>query len=255
MAESLETIARNIGIPVQDGKIVIPDWVTSIKIDVGIAYDAPHTQNWLDADPGTIVFCFEANPRWIKYLNTPPKDRNYNFKDYVPARPGTPYKELEFDNIGRRCFIFPVALHNVSEPTTMDFYVTDVSEGCCSLLKPTADFSAISQVAKVPVFSLSDFFKLLPDDKIVDFVKIDVQGVDLQVIKSAGQYISDRVVYVTAEPETATYENASDNTPENMTAYLATCDFVRVGHRNTRDPTFLNKKFYDRANVYIFQYF
>lgn len=255
MTESLENIARKIGIPVKDGKIVIPDWVTSIKIDVGIAYDAPHTQNWLDSDPGAMVFCFEANPRWIKYLNTPPEERDYNFKDYVPARPGTPYKELEFKNIGRRCFIFPVALHNVTEPTTMDFYVTDVSEGCCSLLKPTTNFSSISQVVKVPVFSLADFFRLLPDDKIVDFVKIDVQGVDLHVIKSAGHYLSNRVVYITAEPETAVYENASDNTPENMMAYLATRNFSRVNHYNTRDPTFLNDKFHDRSNVYIFQYF
>jgi len=251
----MDVIAKKIGLEIKDGKIVLPDWVTSIKIDVGIAYDAPHTQNWIDADPGTIVFCFEANPRWIKYLMTPPKERDYNFKDYVSSRPGTPYKELEFDNIGRRCFIFPVALHNVSEPTTMDFYVTELSEGCCSLLRPTPTFSSISEVVKVPVYSLSDFFKLLPDDIIVDYIKIDVQGVDIDVIKSAGDYMSERVVYITAEPETATYENASENTPENMNTYLTTRGFTNVRHTNTHDPTFLNKKFFDRQGVYIFQYF
>jgi FkbM family methyltransferase len=252
---SLENIARNIGLEIKQGKIVIPEWVTSIKIDVGIAYDAPHTQNWIDADPGTIVFCFEANPRWIKYLMTHPKDRDYNFKEYVPSRPGTPYKELEFDNIGRRCFIFPVALHNVSEPTTMDFYIPDISGGCCSLLKPTSEFSSVNEVVKVPVFSLADFLKLLPDDKIIDYIKIDVQGADIDVLKGACDYIDEKVVYITAEPETTQYENSSENTPENMNEYLSTHGFVRLGHRNTHDPTFLNKKFFDRQDVYIFQYF
>lgn len=250
----MEDILRKSGVTIENGKIVIPDWVTSIKIDVGIAYDAPHTQNWIDADPGTLVFCFEANPRWIKYLLTDPEHRDYNFKDYVPARPGTPYKELEYKNIGKRCFIVPVALHNVSEPTYMDFYVTELSEGCCSLLPPKTHFSGVSETVKVPVFSLSDFFKLLPDDRIVDFLKIDVQGVDLEVIRSAGDYIK-RVVYVTAEPETATYENAGQNTPENMNYYLTEKNFIHVNHINTKDPTFLNKELFDRANVYIFQYF
>ena len=251
----MDVIARNIGLEFRDGKIVIPDWVTSIKIDVGIAYDAPHTQNWIDADPGTIVFCFEANPHWIKYLNTPPKDRDYTFKEYVPARPGTPYKELEFDNIGHRCFIFPVALHNVPEPTTMDFYIPDISEGCCSLLKPTSEFSSVNEVVKVPVFSLADFFKLLPDDRIIDYIKIDVQGADIDVIKGAGDYITDHVIYITAEPETIQYENSTENTHENMIRYLATHGFVHVRHHNTHDPTFLNRKFMDRQGVYIFQYF
>jgi hypothetical protein len=30
---SLETIARNIGLEISDGKMVVPEWVTSIKID------------------------------------------------------------------------------------------------------------------------------------------------------------------------------------------------------------------------------
>jgi FkbM family methyltransferase len=251
---SLERIAQDAGVEISNGKIVIPEWVTSIKIDVGLSYDAPHTQNWIDADPGTLVFCFEANPRWIKYLTTHPKDRDYNFKDYQAVR-AYPYKELEFENIGRRCFIFPVALHNVPEPTTMDFYITNVSEGCCSLLKPASNFSSVDEVVKVPVFSLTDFFKLLPDDRIIDYIKIDVQGADIDVIKGAGDYITDHVVYITAEPETIQYENSSENNPENMTIYMNTKGFIRVGHCNTHDPTFLNKKFIDRQGVYIFQYF
>ena len=241
-------------IPVVDGKIVLPECVTSVKIDVGLSYDAPHTQNWIDADPGTIVFGFEANPRWTSYITTDPAKRDYTFKDYCPVRP-PPYKELEYKNVGSRCFIIPAALGNVSEPTEMDFYITEVSEGCCSLLPPAKDFSAVSKVVKVPVFNLADFFELLPSDRNVDYLKIDVQGMDIQVLKGAGTHLTNRVVFVTAEPETKQYERASENTPQNMSALMNTLGFDMIRHRNTSDPTFLNRKFHSKADVYIFQYF
>ena len=39
-----------------------------------------------------------------------------------------------------------------------------------------------------------------------------------------------------------------------LSSYIEAQGFVRVGHRNTADPTFLNKKFLDRQNVYISQF-
>jgi FkbM family methyltransferase len=242
------------GIPIQNDKIVIPSWVTSVKIDVGMSYDAPHTQNWIDADPGTIVFGFEANPRWLNYITTPPGSRDYSFKDYIPARP-PPYKELLFENVGKRCFVIPVAIGCVSEPTTMDFYITEISEGCCSLLPPKTEFSSVSEVVKVPVFNLSDFLDLLPDGQIVDFLKIDIQGADIQALRGANTRLTDRVVFVTAEPEVEQYQNSHDNTPQNMGLLMDSLGFDRVWHSNTKDPTFLNRKYKNHSNTYIFQYF
>lgn len=249
----MEEYLKNSNIVIKDGKIVIPDWVKSIKIDVGISYDAPHTQNWIDNNPDTMVFCFEANPGWIKYINTPPEHRDYNFKDYLVR--SYPYKELDYNNIGKKCFIIPVALNNTTEPTFMDFYIPENSEGCCSLLKPKETLGSIKNIVKVPVFRLSDFLKFLPDDKIIDYLKIDVQGVDLNVLKSADEYIK-KVVFVTAEPETNDYEGATNNSPENIIKYMEDNGFYYISHSNTRDPTFLNKNFIHLANdIYIFQYY
>jgi hypothetical protein len=112
----------------------------------------------------------------------------------------------------------------------------------------------VDDVVKVPVYNLSDFFNLLPDDAIVDFIKVDVQGADLKVLKGAGHFLAERVVFVTAEPETTQYDNCSDNSAENIRNYMKSINFTEVKHPNTNDPTFLNNKFRDRSHVYISQF-
>lgn len=253
MTFSLKTILVDIGVPFKDDKIEIPDWVTSIKLDVGVCYTATHTQNWLDADKGAMVFGFEPNPLSYKSITSRPEDRPKGFRGYMHGETGR-YHQIEYDLVGKRCFFVPAALSDVTEPETMDFYCTANMPDCSSLMKPKSTFTDVDSVVKVPVYSLSDFFKLLPDDRIVDFIKVDVQGADLKVLKGARQFLSDRVVFVTAEPETAQYENCTENTAENITDYMTSIGFSRVKHPNTHDPTFLNKKFWDRQNVYISQF-
>lgn len=249
----MEDIAIKVGIPFKNGKIVIPEWVTSIKLDVGVCYTATHTQNWLDNDPGAMVFGFEPNPLSYKSITSKYEDRPKNFRGYMYGVTGR-YHQIEYDLVGKRCFFLPVALSDVTEPETMDFYCTANMPDCSSLMKPKSTFTDVESVVKVPVFSLSDFFKILPDDRIVDFIKVDVQGADLKVLKGARQFLADRVVYVTAEPETAQYENCYDNTAENITEYMTSIGFLRVQHPNTHDPTFINQKFMDRQSVYISQF-
>ena len=39
-----------------------------------------------------------------------------------------------------------------------------------------------------------------------------------------------------------------------MTEYLNTQNFLKLDHKNTKDPTFINKKFIElKDNIYIFQ--
>lgn len=253
MSSTLKDYMVKAGVPFKDYKIDIPDWVTSIKLDVGVCYTAAHTQNWLDADGGAMVFGFEPNPLSYKSITSKPEDRPKNFRGYMNGITGS-YHQIEYDLVGKRCFFMPVALSDVEKPETMDFYVTANMPDCSSLNKPKSDFTEISSVEKVPVFSLRDFFELLPNDKIVDYIKVDVQGADLKVLKGAGLHLKNRVVFVTAEPETRTYEDCTDNTAENITSYMESQGFSRIRHTNTQDPTFLNKKFWDRQNVYISQF-
>jgi hypothetical protein len=78
---------------------------------------------------------------------------------------------------------------------------------------------------------------------------------DLEVIKSGGEYISDKVVFVTMEAETTQYENASNNSIKNMIDYMNSIGFYHIKHANCSDATFLNKKFQHLAgSIYISQF-
>ena len=153
----------------------------------------------------------------------------------------------------------PFALGNVSEPTYMPLYVPEHSEGCSSLLKPNPS-SILGNIVKtenVPVFSLSHFLDYIPFDQIetIDYLKIDVQGYDINVLKGTGDYLSDKVVYLTIEPEVNQYVNANDNSVDNINLFMEEKGFTKVNHPNTQDPTYLNTNFLHRNHVYIWQHY
>ena len=154
--------------------------------------------------------------------------------------------------------IIPVALSNVSEESQLEFYSMLNDGGTSSLYKPinTNRLGPIEQKTVVSVFALKHFFDLFPWDRFeyIDYIKIDAQGADFDIIQSAGNYLSERVVFITAEPESNDYENCKHNTSENMEKYLLTQNFIKINHPNTEDPTFINKKFLHLSdNIYIYQ--
>jgi FkbM family methyltransferase len=239
----------------ENSKIILEKTIKHIKIDVGLSFDVPHSQNWIDNDMNnkndTVVFGFEANKNWINYITSPIK--NNNFEDFH-----TSTIALKYEHLYNKFFIVPVALGNVDKPKYMDFYTPKLSQGCCSLLPPNPHsiIGNIVDTYKVPVFNLCNFFDLIPFDKIeyIDYLKVDVQGYDINVLKGAGKYLSEKVVYVTAEPETTQYLNSEDNSTENIVTYMRSLGFTYISHQNTSDPTFLNNKFIDKADdIYIWQ--
>ena len=138
----------------------------------------------------------------------------------------------------------------------MQLHIPAASSVCGSLLKDRTLGGTVCTY-DVQVFSLSDFFEFLPLDthtlNYIDYIKIDVQGLDFKVLKSAKHYLSDYVVYVTAEPESQQYHDAEDNTINSMIEYMSSIGFVYFIHPNTADPTFLNTKFQDKKDTYIWQ--
>jgi Glycosyl transferase family 11/Methyltransferase FkbM domain len=253
---SLREILLEQGVPFSNGKIVIPEWVNSVKIDVGLRYDAPHIQNWITQNERCLVFGFEANKRAIDYMFATPEERqNICIDDYFMP-PDHRWTCLDYSQIGKRCYILPVALDLVDEPQLKTFYIvkrTPTSgEDCCSLLRPVQEFCSDPETTQVMVYPLSHFMNLFPPDTIIDYIKTDVQGKDLDVIKSAGDFIR-RVIYVTVEENTHQYEGSETNTLQVVAAYLQTKGFIHVQHPNTQDYTFLNGLFLDKANIYIWQ--
>ena len=109
------------------------------------------------------------------------------------------------------------------------------------------------QVLSVP---LSAFLEAFPWERFafIDYIKIDVQGADLDVLRSAGSWLADRVVYVTVEAESTDYEGCEGNTEGAIEEYMRDQGFDRICHANTSDPTFVNRRFKGEAEgIYIYQ--
>ena len=75
----------------------------------------------------------------------------------------------------------------------------------------------------------------------------------MDVLKSCGKILSERVVYVTAENDGNFYEGAKNIIDKDMIEFMIQNNFILVNHDNTRDLTFLNKKYIHLQNEYILQ--
>lgn len=225
----------------------IPENITKIKIDIGLSYNAPQSQVWLENDPDLFVFGFEPNPECIECI------QNGNIQKKDPSH-GTPIKQEYLDT---RFHLIPVALGNVVAPTTMDFYQMKNDCGTSSLYSPSdSSIGPVKQIVKVPVYSLKHFFDCFSWDRFeyIEYIKIDAQGSDLDILMGAGDYLKERVVYITAEPEFASYSNCSHNNTNSISHYLINQNFEKIDHPYTSDPTFINKKFMHlKDSIFIWQ--
>jgi FkbM family methyltransferase len=227
----------------------IPDTCTHCKLDVGLSYSAPQSQSWLSHEDSTLmVFGFEPNPESVACIMS----RN-NRKQHASHGDCLEYKYIEEG----RFVIQPCALSNVDIPTTMKFYVSQNDCGTSSLYPNNeTQLGKIKSVINVPVYSLKMFFDGFPWDRFdyIDYLKIDAQGSDLNILKSAGSYLRKRVVYVTAEGDGNYYIGAGECSNSNIVSYMETQGFTRIRHPNTTDLTFVNNWYIKISNrIYIKQ--
>jgi FkbM family methyltransferase len=229
----------------------IPLNCTHVKLDIGLSYGANQSSNWLDNENDLMVFGFEPNPEAYNCL----MKGNIQLRHPSHKNAGEPLNKIHIDS--GRMHIFNVALSNVDIVEEMNFFVNSKDCGTSSLYSHDQNYlGPIEKIIKVPVYSLKMFF----DDfnweqiKYIDYIKIDAQGSDLNILRSAGDYLSERVVYVTAEPDGNQYFGADECNTENITNYMTSQNFIKIIHPNTCDPTFLNKKFLHLSNeIYISQ--
>ena len=232
-----EFIHNNIPLT-EDGKIYIPSNIKHIKLDIGLSYSAPFSQYWLTHENDLVVFGFEPNPAAVQSI----------LQGAVKQHPahGTP---LEKRFIGTSFFLIPCAL-GLSTEKTIDFFVTKQDCGCSSLFEPKN--LEIERVITVPIFSLSIFFELFPFDThpVIEYIKIDAQGADLDIVKSAGNYLRERVIYITLEAENSEYKNTVNST-NDIQIYMDSIGFVEHKTLLTSDPTYFNPRFteYIKQNV------
>jgi FkbM family methyltransferase len=231
-------------------QLSLPSHVNHLKIDIGLSYSAPQSQIWLSHEPNLFVIGFEPNPECIESISN-------NCIVKKNEGHGTPLTEEN----KKRFYLIPVALGNVknNSPTFVDFYQMTNDCGTSSIYKPIDNsLGPIKNKIKVPIYSLSDFFVNFPwgtnNIHYIDYIKIDAQGSDLEILKSAGHYLRERVIYITAEAEYNQYANCSQNNIHDIQLYMESIGFERVNHPNTQDPTFLNRIYkHIKNDIFIYQ--
>ncbi len=163
----------------------------TVIFDVG-ANNGDSTFGFTD-DPETHVFAFEPTPKLVELLRLKGKGRpNWH--------------------------VIPCAVSN--KPGKAKFNISiEEGGGCSSLSKPTNfALSAMpnhitpAKEIEVDVITLSDFLDTHPEITKIDFLHVDVQGCDAQVLVGLGAHI-DKVIAGKVEAsltrETALYESST----------------------------------------------
>jgi FkbM family methyltransferase len=227
--------------------IKIPENCTHIKIDVGLSYSAPISNKWLIKEPNVYVIGVEPNPICCDMI-------------LHQKMPSSPFLDFNLEKLfieQGRFQLLNYALNDTNEETLLDFYINHNDYGTSSLYTHNQTvLGNIEKIIKVKVISLKMLFDNFPWDRFeyIDYIKIDAQGSDLKILKGAEEYLKEKVVYITAEPDGHYYIDCNDCSEENIDKYMLSQNFIRVNHINTRDPTYLNKKFeYLKDKIWIHQ--
>jgi FkbM family methyltransferase len=141
--------------------------VVGTWIDVG-AFEGKHTLPYAQANPGLRVFALEPDPSIAAKL------------------------------IGAASNFFVVPIAIAEEDGTADFYVNKFRASSSLLpLNPVGvrqwvggELLKVEKTITVPTMRLDTFMNMV-GIKFVDFLKIDAQGMDLAVVKSAGGRLLD----------------------------------------------------------------
>jgi len=213
MSKSLIEHLREAGLEVKNGEVVLPKWAKRVKVDVGLSYSAVNAVQWIREDPELLVFGFEPLPESCKIL-----------RSWIAEQEDSNFLSMQL-------VILPVALGK--EGGIAQLHVTDADTASSSLLSPKKmrERDSIS----VQVFPLSDLLQALPWDEIkkVDYLKLDCQGLDLDILKAAvdGGWLKKRIALVTAEAEDEQYFG-SQNSAGELIDLMKSQGFIHLNARS-----------------------
>jgi FkbM family methyltransferase len=249
LAHPAEFYINQSGAKVALGKILVPDFVNSIKIDVGLSVNAPQSKVWIDANPNTLIFGFE------------PLSMNINM---ISEASSTWQVKLNPRDIGRNIYIIPVALSSKTLGHKVKMKITDKDSGSSSLLDSTDLLQSTWEY--VPVFKLDDFIDFIDLERFefIEHVKIDAQGMDFEVVLGARKYL-DKICFITAEMDLNYYGTKNNNLKFNYIMTLR--GFLKLGKISSYllrrvfqikidvdDPTFVNLRLLRKINKNFFIY-
>ena len=176
--------------------------INKIRFDVGCAATAPNSAQWILDDPNTKVFAFEPDIRSYNILLNGFHTNQYKDKPrLIKKQKIIIFKKKILKKIYNKNFtIYNCGIDNVSKKIKKYFYHTAKKNyGCSSLLKPISQKLGITTEFKklVDIYPLNFFLKNI-NSKYIEMLKTDTQGNDLNVLKSAKNYIK-KIAFVQSE--------------------------------------------------------
>tara|TARA_R110000796_G_scaffold129880_1_gene245565 strand:- start:3632 stop:4468 length:837 start_codon:yes stop_codon:yes gene_type:complete len=205
------------------GVIDVPKQCTSIKIDVGLAGEAPNSAIWLNETTDRFVIGIEPiayHWKMLKNLETANSKREYpkNFRFIQLDKGIIEFNRQEISKIDSRFSGLHCAIDDVSgKQNFKNFYQMDRNEGASgssSLLKPSEHHPHfIENIIEVPVISLEYLLEFVDWNRFpfIEHIKTDCEGKDYDVVRSIGKHL-DKILYITSEMANNThhwYESCS----------------------------------------------
>jgi len=191
-------------IPISDIRnVFIPTSCKYLKIDIGLAGDAPNSAIWLSDTSDRFVIGIEPLEYHWKHMSRLGSPDGLNIIK--------PWKIVQFEDntivqngqkvcdIGDRFCGILGAIDNVATPKIQKFYKNIKGRtGSSSLLKPQ-DLSVLDSTIEIDTFSVEYMLDNLPRKfDFIEHIKTDCEGKDLSAVKSIGKYLT-KTVFISSE--------------------------------------------------------
>jgi hypothetical protein len=240
----------------RDGKFIFPNAVNHIRIDIGLSTHASHSAWFLDLYKDRGAIGIEPDPRCCEELMHG-SDLLPEVKRIVLKKQAIRHHSTDIGNLDSRFVLVHCAISDVSVPTQVPFYLTDAQLaggnnqhrvfGTSSLHMPTSLHPAggytIQNVLAVP---LREIIAAIPDRfMFIEEIKVDTEGHDYQVLKSAGELIK-KAVFVTVESggiapthHHGVVVDATNSTRSVIQEYMDSMGF-RIDYEDATDQRYIN---------------
>jgi len=230
----------------------IPSQFKQIRIDVGLAGEAPNAALWLTKTTDRFVIGIEPLPYHWKMIK--------NFETSNSKRPypeDIPLLQLEENvvkfhrkvvcDVGDRFLAIEAAIDNVKEPVTQKFYMMDRTggaSGSSSLLQPSQSHPHfIEEEVEVETYSLEHLLDQVDWErfKYIEHIKTDCEGKDFDVVKSLGKYLN-KIVFITSEMTNNLHHWNGSGDPQEFVDFMQNAGFVVIFQGNG-EIVFFNQSF------------
>jgi hypothetical protein len=228
----------------------VPEGLKQIRIDVGLAGEAPNAALWLSQTTDRFVIGVEPLPyhwRMIKNFETSGTVRPY--PENIPLlqlEEGVVKLNREIVcEIGNKFLPIEAAIDNVKDVTTQKFYMmdrTDGASGSSSLLTPSEHHPHfIEKEIEVTTHSLEYILDKVDWGRFeyIEHIKTDCEGKDFDVVKSIGKYLS-KIVFITSEMTGNLHHWHGSTDPQSFVQFMQDSGF-KIIFQGHGEIIFLNK--------------